>query len=317
MSDLASGCSTTATLTVGSNTVIPNLTATTSGSLGCSGTVTITATSTTTNTLNYLWTGPSSFTSTVQSPTTSVSGDYTVSVNDALTGCNSTATLTVGFNTVVPTYTATITAATCSGTIANNDGTILLTGFGANDNYDFVQANTYTGTADYTSATSIPTTGIVTNTLVNPVITTPYTIRVFSANGCFADVTLTLTPTTCSTAIGNVLGMTKAVSTATYINNNAYNVTYTIVATNASTVNLTNFSIIDNLNTTFPLPTTYGIISSPVITSINSNLTINPSYDGSSQTDMLVPLSSTLAPGKRDTIVFTVQIKSKWILWSI
>jgi gliding motility-associated-like protein len=308
VSDATTGCSSTTTLTVGSNTVIPNLIASTSGSLGCTGTVTITATSTSTNTLSYDWAGPLSFTASVQSPTTSVAGDYTVTVNDALTGCTGTTSLTVGSSTIAPTYTATIIAATCSGTLTNNDGTILLTGFGINDNYDFVQANTYTGTANYATAISIPTTGIITNTLVNPSIATPYAIRVFNANGCFTDATLTLTPTTCSITNINVLGMTKAVSTATYVNNNAYNVTYTIVTINTSTVDLTNFSIIDNLNNTFPLPTTYGIISSPFITSLNSSLTINPTYDGSSQTNMISPLTSTLVAGKRDTIVFTIQI---------
>ena len=308
VTDPLSGCTTTATATVLSYTVIPGLTATSSGSLGCNTSVTITATSTSTNILNYSWSGPSSFTAAVQSPTIGVAGDYTVSVSDLTTGCTSTTTVTVGSNTVVPTFTATITPATCTGTVSNNDGTITLTGFGSSDSYDLTQAATYTGSATYTSATPIPTTGIVTNTLNNPAANTPYTIRVFSANGCFKDTTLILIPTNCSTVTANVLGMTKAVGTPTFVNNNAYNVTYTIVATNASTSDLTNFSIIDNLSNTFPLPTSYGIISTPSITSLNSSLTINPTYDGTTQTDMLIPASSTLTAGRKDTIVFTVQI---------
>ena len=102
--------------------------------------------------------------------------------------------------------------------------------------------------------------------------------------------------------------MTKAVGTPTFVNNNAYNVTYTIVATNASTVNLTNFSVIDNLNSTFPLPTTYSVISAPIVTSLNSSLTVNALFDGSAQNDMLTPSTSTLTAGRKDTIVFTVQI---------
>jgi gliding motility-associated-like protein len=85
-------------------------------------------------------------------------------------------------------------------------------------------------------------------------------------------------------------------------------VTYTLVATNASAVNLTNFSIIDNLTTTFPLPTTYSVISAPLVTSINSSLTVNSLFDGALQNDLLSPLTSTLLAGKADTIVFTVQI---------
>ncbi|MES2566145.1 MAG: gliding motility-associated C-terminal domain-containing protein [Bacteroidota bacterium] len=305
--DPISGCTATATTLVTGNTSIPNLTASSSGSLGCNASVTITASSTSTNTLNYVWSGPSSFIASVQSPTTGIAGDYTVSVTDVISGCSGTATLTVGTNTSVPSFTANILPATCSGTVANNDGSILVTGFAPSDGYDLVQAPTYTGSVTYPTATTIPGSGIITTTLNNPTIATLYTIRVFSANGCFADVTLTLTPTSCSSP-STVLGMTKAVGTPTFVNNNAYNVTYTIVATNASTINLTGFSIFDNLDNTFPLPTTYSVISTPSVTSLNSSLTVNPSYNGSSQTDMLVSASSTLAAGRKDTIVFTVQI---------
>jgi gliding motility-associated-like protein len=387
VTDVASGCSSTSTLTVGTNTVGPNLTATTSGSLGCAASVTLTASTTSTNTLTYAWSGPASFTSTVQSPTATIAGDYTVSAIDGLTGCSSTSTVTVVTNTAIPVvaiagplpvlgcnttvtlsitgmptysyswsgplsftstvqspttsvagdYTVTVTdltngcqniitiplttstlvpvisatviPATCTGTITNNDGTIVISGYGSTESYDISQATTYTGTATFMTANAIPFGGIITNTLANPATAIPYTIRVFSTNGCFTDVTVTLTPTNCTlTPLPTVLGMTKAVSTPTFVNNNAYNVTYTIVATNASTLNLTNFSIIDDLNITFPLPTTYSVITAPVITSLNSSLTINTGYDGSTQNDMLVPLSSTLTAGKKDTIVFTVQI---------
>lgn len=309
VNDALTGCTSSETVTIGTNTTIPSVTALTSGSLGCNGTVTLDAASTST-TLTYMWDGPSSFTSSVQSPTTSIAGDYTVTVIDALNGCSNISTVTVSTNTLVPTFTATIMAATCSGTIANNDGTIMISGYGVTDVYDLSQATTYTGTANYMAANPIPFGGLITNTLTNPATAIPYTIRVFSMNGCFADVTVTLTPTDCSTATpsANVLGMTKAASTPTFVNNNAYNVTYTIVATNASTVDLTGFSIIDNLNSTFPLPTTYSIISAPIVTSINSSLTANSNFDGSIQNDMLTPLTSTLAAGRKDTIVFTVQI---------
>ncbi|MFY7886013.1 MAG: beta strand repeat-containing protein, partial [Dolichospermum sp.] len=308
VTDALFGCTTTTTTKVLSNTIVAGLTAISSGSLGCNTSVSITATSTSTNTLNYNWSGPSSFTSAIQSPTVNVSGDYTVTVSDIVTGCSGTSTVTVGSSTVVPTFTATVTPATCTGTISNNDGTLILTGFGTSDKYDLTQAATYTGSAMYTNATPIPTTGIITNILNNPIINTPYTLRVFSANGCLKDTTLILIPTNCATVTPNILGMTKAVSTPSYVTNNVYNVTYTIVAINPSIVDLTNFSIVDDLSNTFPLPSSYGIISSPTITSLNSSLTINPLFNGTSQTDMLIPASSTLTAGRKDTIVFTVQI---------
>jgi gliding motility-associated-like protein len=309
VTDPVSGCSTTATTTVISNTTIPVVgIVSPSPMLGCNATVTLSVITGTVPPLNFSWSGPSSFTSTAQSPTTSVAGDYTVVVSDATNGCQNTVTITIGTSTVIPAFTATIIPATCSGTVANNDGTILISGNASTDTYDLSQSATYTGTATYSTGLPIPFGGVLTNTLSNPVASTPYTIRVFGSNGCFKDTTVLLTPTNCSTVSPNVLGMTKAVSTPTYVNANAYNVTYTIVATNASTVDLTSFSIIDNLNNTFPLPTTYSVISTPSVTSLNSSLTVNSGYNGSSQNDMLIPVTSTLTAGRKDTIVFTVQI---------
>lgn len=388
ISDVASGCSSTATLTIGTSTVVPDLTASASGSVGCTGSVTLTATSTSTNTLTYAWSGPSSFTAAVQNPTINIAGDYTIAVTDAASGCSTssvvsvgsnstiptvgimfpgpvlgcnttvtlsvitaitptlafdwsgpssytaavqnpttsvagdytvivtdpsngcqnTAVVTVGFSTLVPVYSATAIPATCTGSVANNDGTIMISGNSSADTYDMSQAVTYTGTATYATANTIPLGGILTGTLVNPSSATPYTIRVFSNNGCFKDTTVMLTPTSCTVAPVTTLGMTKAASTPTFVNMNAYNVTYTVVATNASAGDMTNFSIIDDLNNTFPSPTTFSVITPPVVTSINSSLTINAGYDGSLQTDLLSPLTSTLGAGKRDTIIFTVQI---------
>ncbi|MES2514817.1 MAG: gliding motility-associated C-terminal domain-containing protein [Bacteroidota bacterium] len=309
--DALTGCSSTSTVSVGTNTTIPLLGIAVPGPvLGCNTTVTLSVITIPTPPYHFNWSGPSSFTSTVQSPTTSVAGDYTVTVTDSTNGCSNTVSINVSTNTLVPVFTATAVPATCTGTITNNDGTIIIAGYnGSTDTYDMSQAATYTGTATYLSGNTIPFGGILTNTLVNPSVPMPYTIRVFSNNGCFKDTTVMLTPTTCTvTSGGNVLGMTKAVSTPTFVNNTAYNVTYTVVATNASSANLTNFSVIDDLNTTFPLPTTYSVISAPVVTSLNSSLTANSAYDGSAQNDMLLPATSTLTAGRKDTIVFTVQI---------
>jgi gliding motility-associated-like protein len=309
VTDPITGCSSTASTTVISNTVIPFIgILSPSPVLGCNTTVTLTVVTTLTPTLIFNWDGPLFFNSSVQTPTTTLPGDYTVTVTDPITGCQNSATITVGSSTVVPAFTATIIPATCSGTVANNDGTILISGNSSTDTYDLSQAATYTGTATYSTGSIIPLSGILTNTLNNPVVSTPYTIRVFSTNGCFKDTTVFLTPTNCSTVSATVLGMTKAASTPTFVNNNAYNVTYTVVATNASSIDLTGFSIIDNLNNTFPLPTTYSVISTPVVTSLNSSLSVNSSYNGASQNDMLIPATSTLAAGRKDTIVFTVQI---------
>lgn len=309
ITDASSGCSTSTIVSVGSNSIIPVVGIAVPGPvLGCNATATLAVITAPTPTLTFDWSGPASFTSTAQYPTTTVTGDYTVTATDPSNGCQNTVVITVGFSTVVPVYSATITPATCTGSVSNNDGTITISGNSLSDNYDLSQAATYTGTATYATANAIPFGGVLTSTLVNPSSPTPYTIRVFSSNGCFKDTTVILTPTSCTGAPVTTLGMTKAASTPSFVSNSAYNVTYTIVATNVSSGDMTNFSIIDNLANTFPAPTTFSVITPPVVTSLNSSLTINTGYDGSLQTDLLSPLTSTLGAGKKDTIVFTVQI---------
>jgi hypothetical protein len=104
----------------------------------------------------------------------------------------------------LPTATATITPATCNGATANSNGTITLSGFAPTERYDFVQADTYTGTATYATATAIPVDGVITNTLANPAADTDYTVRIFTSDGCFIDRTVTLTPTVCSASCPTV-----------------------------------------------------------------------------------------------------------------
>ncbi|MBL7935395.1 MAG: gliding motility-associated C-terminal domain-containing protein, partial [Bacteroidia bacterium] len=297
-----SGCSTTTIISVSSNTIVPDITATSSGSLGCNNSVTITAVSTSTNTLNYTWFGPSSYTSSVQSPTTNIAGDYTISITDITNGCVNSSSTTVGTNTTVPSFTANVIAATCSGAIANNDGTILLSGFNTGDNYDLVQASTYTGSASYGSATPIPTTGIITNTLNNPSVTIPYTIRVFSANGCFSDTTINLTPASCLTATTSI-GVAKSGSVSGVLADKTLDVTYVITVKNLGTDTINFVQVTDSL--VIPSPATFSIKSGPTTT---GSLTANSNYNGNSDIGLLVAGSSKLAPGQSETITFILNI---------
>ena len=308
VTDAGTGCSATETVAVTTNTIPPSITAS-SPMLGCNTSVTLSVTTPTTSTYSYTWSGPSSFTSAIASPTANVVGDYTVTVTDVVSGCSSTTVVTVGSSTNTPVFTASIVPATCTGTVANNDGTILISGNNMSDTYDLSEATTYTGSATYSTANAIPVSGVITNTLNNPTVITAYTLRIFGSNGCFKDTTLYLTPTTCTVSVtASALGITKAVGTPTFVNNTAYNITYTVVAFNNSTSDITNFSLIDSLANTFPSPTSYTVITAPIISSINSSLTVNSAYDGVTNNDLLIPSSSTLTVGKKDTIIFTVQI---------
>ena len=268
---------------LGSQTIIINVNAAPTVSIVASPTVlcaagSVTLTASGANT--YSWNPTAALTaSVVDNPT--VTTTYTVTGTD-LIGCSSNQTITIGVGNPTITIVSTPTLL-CLGTTAT------LTASGAS------------------SYTWSPLAAVGSTITDAPIITTTYTVTGDNGFGCISTNTFVLTVVTC-TVPSNVLGMTKAVGTPTFVNNNAYNVTYTIVATNASTVDLTNFSIIDNLNSTFPLPSTFSVISAPLITSMNSSLTINPIFNGTTQNDLLIPLTSTLVASKKDTIVFTVQI---------
>ncbi len=308
VTSVATGCSTSATTAVIANTVLPTPTITPTGSITCISFTVGLNTVVTPTLVTYNWNGPASFTSAVQNPTVNVAGNYTVVITDLNTGCVSTTTVAVVTNTNVP-ITATITPATCTGTVSNNNGTITLGNFTVIDKYDYVAGVTYTGAATYATATNIPISGIITNTLSNPLVNTPYTVRIFGgANGCFKDTTLILIPVDCSTA--NSLGIAKAVSTPTLNGNGSYDVIYKVVVRNTGALDLNNLLLTENLNATFPLPTTFSVTSLPVITTAaGTSLTLNGTFDGSSQTNITTALTSTLAAGRTDTIIFTVNIK--------
>jgi gliding motility-associated-like protein/uncharacterized repeat protein (TIGR01451 family) len=233
-----------------------------------------------------------------------MAGTYTITVTDVASSCPASTIVSVSSDTNVP-ITATIFPATCSGTMANNDASIYASGFLSGDRYDLVAGASYTGTATYATAITIPGSGMLINTLNNPSSIAPYTVRFFGANGCTKDTTLFLVPTSCIT--NTVFGIAKAVSSPTLQTNGTYNVDYFVVVKNTGAQQLDNIALVENLAATFPAPTVFSVVSAPVVTSLNSSITINPAFDGSVQT-MMTNTTSMLAAGKTDTIRFTVNI---------
>ncbi len=78
---------------------LPNISVTGPFTLDCTSTpVTLSGNSTTTGAI-YNWTGPSSFYSTLQNPTTTVAGTYTLTITEPLKHCSSNATVTVNSST--------------------------------------------------------------------------------------------------------------------------------------------------------------------------------------------------------------------------
>ncbi|MEI6019522.1 MAG: gliding motility-associated C-terminal domain-containing protein, partial [Bacteroidota bacterium] len=309
VSDINTGCTQTVIVNVPTDNSIPSVTATASGTISCAApNVTLTAAHTTTN-AGYLWTGPSTFSSILQSFTTNAIGVYTVKVTDLTSGCIGTKTISVTSHTRVL-ISATITPATCSLGVSLNNGIIALNNFTALDKFDLVQAASYTGSATYTNATLIPTSGIVTSNLANPTNTVSYTIRLFDTFGCFKDTNLKLVPVDC---VPKVLGLAKAVKSNSLNSDGTYSVKYKLTVKNYDSAPLSNVAVTENLVNTFPAPTSFTIVSAPMITSSGSSLTLNSLFDGKTQLGITTASASSLPANKIDTIEFIVKVNANSI----
>ena len=187
---ISTGGTCTARATV--NVVVnPNPTASATGATACEGgSVTLAAAGGST----YEWSGANGYTSAQQNPTISSlgvsnAGVYTVKVTAS--GCTATATANVSV-TPKPTFSATASAVTCTGSTLKKDGKITLSGFASTERFVIVQGTTFTGSVTYQSATDIPANGNIKTDVENPVTSAgqSYTIRVINATGCYKDVTV-------------------------------------------------------------------------------------------------------------------------------
>ncbi len=272
------GCKNTATITLTVNPT-PTVSVSSSTNIVCSGN---SATLTLNGALNYLAL-PSAQTGSVIVVSPTVNTTYTITGINSF-GCTDTETITIGI-AAGPTITA-----ASSATLLCDGGTFSLSASGAT-NYTWMPIN-ITGSAITTTATNAITVYTVTG----------------ETGGCANTATVPVIIIDCS---NTMFGMTKAASKPVLVYNTYYNVTFTVTAVNASTINLTNVSMDENLSVTFPSPTNFTVLSLPVITSQNSSLSINPLFDGSSQISLTSPFTSTLLANKRDTIVFTVRVDPK------
>jgi gliding motility-associated-like protein/uncharacterized repeat protein (TIGR01451 family) len=305
VTDNVTGCSTTNTTTVFTDHSIPLVNATASGSITCaSPVVTITATHTTTNPA-YAWTGPNSFTSSTQSSTVNAAGQYTIIVLDQSSGCSDTTMVAVNIHTLVP-LTASITAPTCSAGISLNNGSIQIINTFGTEAFDIVVGNTYTGTATYTNATPIPTSGILTSTLANPSTTVAYTLRLFDAQGCTKDTVLYIVPVDCAL---NIIGIANAASSPALNADGSYKVNYTLVVKNYDTQPLTEVTISNDLRKTYSASSTFTIDSVRVSDPLNSGIQLDPAFDGKDFSNITSTLSS-LAAGKTETITVHLNVRT-------
>lgn len=131
-------------------------------------------------------------------------------------GCTATVVATLVVYDRPTGLTATAINSTCDGDVSKNDGQVKLTGVFTGLKYDIVEGATYTGTKKYANATDIPANGIVKSSIANPAIPagTKYTVRVFNANNCYTDYTVTIQQVTCSCGVAKCVpyGVTKTKS---------------------------------------------------------------------------------------------------------
>ncbi len=205
------------------------------------------------------------------------------------------------------TQTCTITNDDQVGTIVvkkvmlGGTGTFTFTGSPAgtiNANEGTIQMNVSPGT--YTSVETLQTGWDLTSITCDD---TNSTGDVATATATFVvAASETVVCTFTNTLQAPQIDITKSVASIATVSTGTYNVTFSLVVKNTGNVPLANVQVTDNLNLTFPLPTTYSVVS------INSaTLSVNPLYNGNSNINMLVG-SDTMAVGQEGTITLVVQV---------
>jgi len=198
------------TIVIDGNTTPPVAGATTTGFLGCGNASTSVAGSSNAPNSTYNWTGPGGFTGTGQTVTASTAGFYTVTVQNPVNGCTSTATTEVTGNTTPPTVTATGATLTCAVTSIG----ISSTSSAPISTFSWAGPNSFTSTQQNPSVTAA---GTYTVTITN------------SANNCSstatAVVTLNNTVPTASTQVDGAISCPTPVLTIG-TNTNAAGPTY-------------------------------------------------------------------------------------------
>ena len=168
----ANGCTSTGTVTVGTNTVVPNISTASNPTITCTNTLVAVSGSSTTAGINYSW-SPGGSTPTANSTNVSSAGNYVLTVTNPANGCISSGTVTVGTNTVAPNIsTATNPTITCTNTLVAVSGSSTTAGV----NYSWSPG----GSSPTADSTNVSTAGDYVLTVTNP------------ANGCTSTGTVTV-----------------------------------------------------------------------------------------------------------------------------
>jgi LPXTG-site transpeptidase (sortase) family protein len=142
------------------------------------------------------------------------------------------------------------------------------------------------GSYSYTPPVSVPTAGL----------TEVFNYTITDADGNPSSSTLTITVNK------SLIGISKQASTPVEVSAGTYDITYTLLVKNYGGVTLNNIQVTDNLSTTFASPTTFSVQSKSA-----TGLTINPSFNGSTDTNLLTGMDS-LSAGASGTITVVVRV---------
>lgn len=241
--NLISGCESPAgnrATAIATFSTIPNPLISTSTLPICAGTNVVLSVAPTST---YSWTGPNGFTATTQTlqlnnVQATQGGIYNVEVSNGLCSASDIINMIV-FDRPLG-ISASATNSTCDQDLAKNDGTIKLTGFGSNLRYDISLGTTYTGGKLYATSTAIPTDGVLRTDVPNPtIVLQQYTVRVFNANDCFTDHTVTIQQVTCDCGVARCV---------------PYTIIKTKTATKKELIRTTSSNSVTNPPTTTPSP---------------------------------------------------------------
>ena len=182
-----------------------------------------------------------------------------------------------------PAFSLAATVATCTGSVANSNAGLTVSGISGGSSYGYSPGSTYTGPA-FASATSFTGTGFSIAGLPNPTVNQPYTVRIYCDATTYTDRVVILTPAPCQSA-----DLRLSVGPTTQTGSSGELRTYTVTLTNAGPDPATNVTV------RVPMPT---------IATLQAAQAAQGSYN---QTSNLWTVPS-LTNGSSTTLTFTVKV---------
>ncbi len=182
VTDPVNGCVNTATTSVITNTTPPDASASTTGTISCSGGSATVNGSSTTSGVTYSWSGPGIVSGgSTASATVNMAGNYTVTITDPANGCTNTAVTNVAASTGVPDASASTTGSiTCTNNLVTLNGNSTTSGVtyswsGPGGFSSTSQSPTANTAGSYTLTVTDPSNGCIstTVTVVNTNTTPP------------------------------------------------------------------------------------------------------------------------------------------------